>query len=70
SMNVLVKGDNIEGIIDQDTAGWCPKYWEYATAYDVITYNEFWKDKIGKFLEEYPEAVEMEQLRQKYFQAF
>jgi aminoglycoside phosphotransferase len=70
SMNVLVKGDNIVGIIDWDTAGWYPEYWEYTTAYNVNPYNGFWKDEIGKFLEEYPEAAEMEQLRQKYFGAF
>lgn len=39
-------------------------------AYNVNPYNGFWKDEIGKFLEEYPEAAEMEQLRQKYFGAF
>ncbi|PGH02261.1 hypothetical protein AJ80_08886 [Polytolypa hystricis UAMH7299] len=70
SMNVLVKGDSIVGIIDWDTAGWYPDYWEYTTAYNVNPYNDFWKDEIGKFLEEYPDALEMEQLRQKYFKAF
>ena len=70
SMNILVKGDNIVGIIDWDTAGWYPEYWEYTTAYNVNPYNEFWKDEIGKFLMNYPEAAEMEQLRQKYFGPF
>lgn len=47
SMNVLVQGDNIVGIIDWDTAGWFPEYWEYTTAYNVHPYNGFWKDEIG-----------------------
>lgn len=70
SMNILVKGDDIVGIIDWDTAGWYPEYWEYTTAYNVNQFNGFWKEEIGKFLKEYPEAGEMEQLRQKYFRAF
>ncbi|KAF2814337.1 kinase-like protein [Mytilinidion resinicola] len=61
SMNVLVKGDDVVGIIDWDTAGWYPEYWEYTTASNVSPYNEFWKDEICKFLE---------QVRQKYFGAF
>ncbi|MCJ1336542.1 hypothetical protein MMC09_001818 [Bachmanniomyces sp. S44760] len=70
SMNILVKDDNIVGIVDWDTAGWYPEYWEYTTAYNVNPYNEFWKDEVGKFLQEYPSALKMEQLRQQYFGAF
>ena len=70
SMNILVKEDNIVGIVDWDTAGWYPEYWKYTTAYNVNPYNEFWKDEVGKFLEEYPNALKMEQLRQQYFGAF
>ncbi|KAF2824557.1 hypothetical protein CC86DRAFT_421116 [Ophiobolus disseminans] len=67
SMNILVKGDSIVGIIDWDTAGWYPEYWEHTTAYNINPYNGFWKDEIGTFLEESPEAANKEQLRQKYF---
>ena len=70
SMNILVNGDNVVGIIDWDMAGWYPEYWEYTTAYSINPYNEFWKNEIGKFLEEYPEAAKMEHLRQKYCGAF
>jgi thiamine kinase-like enzyme len=70
SMNILVNGDNVVGIVDWDTAGWYPEYWEFTTAYNVNPYNEFWRDEVGKFLEQYPEATKMEQLRQKYFGAF
>ncbi|KAH0357614.1 kinase-like protein, partial [Aureobasidium melanogenum] len=67
SLNILVRGDSIVGIIDWETAGWYPPYWEYTTAYQVNPQNAFWRDEIENFLEEMPEALEMERLRQKYF---
>ena len=70
SMNILVQDDNIVGIVDWDTVGWYPDYWEYTTAYNVNPYNQFWKDEVGKFLKEYPDELKMEQLRQQYFGAF
>lgn len=70
SMNILVRGDHVVGIVDWDTAGWFPEYWEYTTASNVNMYNEFWKPEISKFLDEYPEALRMENLRQKYFGDF
>jgi len=30
--NVLVEGDKITGIIDWETSGWYPQYWEYTSA--------------------------------------
>ncbi|KAI9803831.1 MAG: hypothetical protein M1825_001711 [Sarcosagium campestre] len=60
SMNILVKEDDIVGIID----------WDTVAAYNVNPYNDFWKDEVGKFLEEYPNALKMEQLKQQYFGAF
>lgn len=70
SMNILTKGDDIVGIVDWDTAGWFPQYWEYTTAMNVNPFNEFWKDEVPKFLEEYPDAAYMERLRQQHFGAF
>ncbi|KAH0370272.1 kinase-like protein, partial [Aureobasidium melanogenum] len=67
SLNILVRGDDVVGIIDWETAGWYPPYWEYTTGCQVNPQNPFWRDEIGKFLEEMPEALEMDLLRQKYF---
>lgn len=67
SLNILVRDDNVVGIIDWETAGWFPPYWEYTTACQVNPQNTFWRDEIEKFLEEMPEALEMDLLRQKYF---
>ena len=67
SLNILVHGDVIVGIIDWETAGWYPSYWEYTTASQVSPMNYFWREEINKFLDPMPEALEMEKLRQKYF---
>ena len=67
SLNVLVRGDKIVGVIDWETAGWYPVYWEYTTASQVSPMNSFWREEIDKFLEPMPEALEMETIRQKYF---
>ncbi|KAI1919258.1 hypothetical protein LOZ52_005506 [Ophidiomyces ophidiicola] len=70
SANILVDGDRISGIVDWDTCGWYPEYWEYTTAWNVNPYNEFWREEVGKFLVEYPDALRMEEIRRKYFGDF
>ncbi|KAL2051192.1 hypothetical protein ABVK25_008621 [Lepraria finkii] len=70
STNILVDGDKVAGIVDWDTCGWYPEYWEYMMAWNVNPYNEFWRDEVGKFLQQYPEALKMKEIRQKYFGDF
>ncbi|PVH73062.1 kinase-like protein [Cadophora sp. DSE1049] len=67
SLNILVRGDKIVGIIDWETSGWYPGYWEYTTAKQVSPMNYFWEKEIDKFLEPMPIALGMEKTRQKYF---
>jgi aminoglycoside phosphotransferase len=67
SLNILASGDKITGIVDWETAGWYPSYWEYSTAWNVNLQNEFWRDEVDKFLEHMPEELEMEKLRLRYF---
>lgn len=67
SLNVLVRGDKVVGIIDWETAGWYPSYWEYTTASQVSPMNYFWRREIDNFLDPLPEELEMETIRQKYF---
>ncbi|EPE31261.1 Protein kinase-like (PK-like) [Glarea lozoyensis ATCC 20868] len=67
SLNILVRDDTIVGIIDWETAGWYPTYWEYTTASQVNPWNSFWADEIDKFLVPMPEELKMERIRQKYF---
>jgi hypothetical protein len=70
SLNILVRGDDVVGIIDWETAGWYPSYWEYTTACQVNPQNSFWRDEIDKFLVAMPDALAMEHLRQQYFGDF
>ncbi|RAH72564.1 kinase-like protein [Aspergillus aculeatinus CBS 121060] len=67
SLNILGREDDIVGIIDWETAGWYPSYWEYTSAYQVNPQNSFWVHEIDKFLEAMPEELAMERLRQKWF---
>ncbi|KAE8149260.1 kinase-like domain-containing protein [Aspergillus avenaceus] len=70
SLNILVRGDDIVGIIDWETAGWYPSYWEYTTACQVNPQNSFWINEIDKFLTPLPDELRMEKARQKYFGHF
>lgn len=70
SLNILVRGDKVVGIIDWETAGWLPSYWEYTTAHQVNPHNYFWRDEIEKFLDPVPVELAMEKIRQKYFGDF
>ncbi|KAL5361417.1 kinase-like protein [Aspergillus floccosus] len=67
SLNILVCGDDIAGIVDWETAGWYPSYWEYTSAHQVNPQNSFWVNEIDKFLQPMPEALGMERIRQKHF---
>nr|POE61749.1 hypothetical protein CFP56_77566 [Quercus suber] len=70
SLNVLCRGDDVVGIVDWETAGWLPPYWEYVMAWNVNPQNSFWQEEVGKFLEPWPVAQEMDVFRRKYFGLF
>ncbi|MCJ1405707.1 hypothetical protein MMC11_008937 [Xylographa trunciseda] len=70
SLNILVRADKVVGIIDWETAGWYPSYWEYTTASQVNPQNYFWLGEIDKFLDPMPAELAMEKTRQKYFGDF
>lgn len=70
SLNILVKDDQVVGIIDWETAGWFPAYWEYTTACQVNPQNSFWRHEIDRFLDPYPAELTMKGIRQKYFGDF
>jgi hypothetical protein len=70
SLNILACEDKVVGIIDWETAGWYPSYWEYTTACQVNPQNYFWRDEIDKFLDPMPKELAMEEIRRKYFRDF
>lgn len=66
-LNILVQGDEVVGIVDWETAGCYPEYWEYTTACQVNPQNSFWISEIHRFLDPMPEELAMDRIRQKYF---
>lgn len=70
SLNVLIRGDEVVGIIDWETAGWFPLYWEYTCAWNVNPQNEFWRQEVDKFLTPMQHELRMESIRRKYFGDF
>lgn len=70
SLNIMVRGDEIVGIVDWETAGWYPSYWEYTTASQVNPQNSFWIHEIDKFLEPMPDELAMERTRWELFGNF
>ncbi|KAF2208991.1 hypothetical protein CERZMDRAFT_100978 [Cercospora zeae-maydis SCOH1-5] len=70
SLNILCQGDEVVGIIDWETAGWLPPYWEYVTAWNVNPQNAFWQKEVDRFLEPLPYARQMDLIRRRYFGLF
>lgn len=67
SLNILIRDDKVVAIIDWETAGWLPYYWEYSTAWHANPQNYFWQNQVGNFLNAYETELEMEKIRHKYF---
>lgn len=70
SLNILARGDEVVGIVDWETAGWMPPYWEYTSAWHVNPQNEFWQREVDGFLTPLPAELEMEKVRRRYFDLF
>lgn len=67
SFNIMVQGDTVVGILDWETAGWFPTYWEYTCAKYVNPQNPFWTDPVDQFLAPMPQELKMETIRRKCF---
>lgn len=70
SLNVMVRGDDVVAILDWETAGWMPPYWEYTSAWHVNPQNMFWQAEVDKFITPDPHALQMEIIRRKYYGDF
>lgn len=66
--NILVRDNKIVGIIDWEMSGWYPHYWEY-TSIRIGSYliNPVWDDCIDKFLTPWPDELEMERVRFRWW---
>jgi aminoglycoside phosphotransferase len=67
SFNILIREDKVVGIIDWETAGWLPYYWEYTTAWHANPQNLFWQKEVDNFLDSHEVELGMEKLRRMYF---
>ncbi|PNP78886.1 hypothetical protein FNYG_07751 [Fusarium nygamai] len=70
SLNIMAVGDMGTGIVDWESAGWMPPYWEYTSAWHVNPRNTFWRDAVDGFLTPLPHELEMERIRRQYFGEF
>ncbi|CAD0038806.1 unnamed protein product [Aureobasidium pullulans] len=68
--NILVRGEEVVGIIDWEFAGWYPHYWEYTSAWFGNLVRTGWQDCLSRFLETFPAEFEMEQTRNKWWGEF
>ncbi len=65
--NILIRGDQIVGIIDWEFSGWYPPYWEYTAGwFGNLTRGE-WQGILLSLLDPYPEELEMEKTRSKWW---
>ncbi|KAK3942108.1 serine threonine kinase [Diplogelasinospora grovesii] len=65
--NIMVKGNQITGIIDWEFSGWYPDYWEYTSAWYGNLTRQFWQDLVPEFLDPHPEELRMEITRQRWW---
>ena len=70
ALNILVRGDEVVGVVDWETAGWYPPYWEYTSAKHTNPQNLWWQEEVDKFIAPMPEALGMETIRRKFFGDF
>ncbi|KAF2245043.1 kinase-like protein [Trematosphaeria pertusa] len=65
--NILISGDKVVGIIDWESSGWYPPYWEFTTAWFGNMTRTEWQGILHTLLDAYPEELEMERTRNKWW---
>lgn len=65
--NIFVRDDDIVGIIDWEFSGWYPHYWEYTSAWLGSLTTTAWQADLERFLQPFPEELEMEKTRYKWW---
>lgn len=56
----------ITGILDWESAGWYPDYWEFASAWESFWESPGLRDQISKFLDPFPEEQKTESVDRDY----
>jgi hypothetical protein len=65
--NILVHEDEVVAIVDWETAGWFPPYWEYTCAKHANPWVSFWVDEVDRFMTPMPYELEMDNIRRKFW---
>ncbi|KAJ9636933.1 hypothetical protein H2204_005079 [Knufia peltigerae] len=66
--NILLRGDQVVGLIDWEMSGWYPNYWEYTSEWLTSEHTRTeWRDSIHWFLDPFPRELKMEATRQKWW---
>lgn len=65
--NIFVRDGRVAGIIDWEFAGWYPSYWEYTLAWYGNQVFGAWQAVLDRFLDPYPEELQMEITRQNWW---
>lgn len=68
--NIRLLDDRVIGIIDWEFSGWYPSYWEYTSAWYGSRMRTDWQESLNSFLDPFPEELEMEITRQKWWGDF
>lgn len=63
--NILYEHGKITGIVDWESSGWYPDYWEYPMTWESFWDNPDLRDRIDDFLEPFPEQLKMERTRRR-----
>ncbi|PGH20108.1 hypothetical protein AJ80_03676 [Polytolypa hystricis UAMH7299] len=64
---ILVRGDEVVGIIDWEFSGWYPNYWEYTSAWFGNITATGWQSELDKFIDPFPTEFKMETTRHKWW---
>ena len=64
---VRVRGDEVVALLDWESAGWMPPYWEYTSAWHANPTDRVWREEVGRFVTPWPDALAMEIVRRGYF---
>jgi hypothetical protein len=51
--NNIIRGDRVVGLIDWETCGWYPEYWEFAKCFNVVPWLKSWPWFISLILSSY-----------------
>ncbi len=65
--NIFVHKGRVSGIIDWEFSGWYPPYWDYTSTWCWAVMATEWRDAVGKFLSPWPEELEMEITRHRWW---